>query len=170
MCGINCNCKRGLRGYNGLSAYEVAVVNGFEGTEEEWLESLVGATGSFNLTTISYEETSDKVVANGDNKMFTNVNVPDGGTYLVLFEADVDNNGTATNFTFDYHLMKNDDFTPFGSVRTCFIKNDGVVFKICSFDFIVLGGTNTINMNANVTTFAVGQVIGKRSLKLLKIA
>ena len=29
----------------GDSAYEVAVNNGFEGTEEEWLESLVGETG-----------------------------------------------------------------------------------------------------------------------------
>ena len=28
----------------GLSAYEIAVNNGFEGTEEEWLESLEGDT------------------------------------------------------------------------------------------------------------------------------
>lgn len=32
-------------GVNGLSAYEVAVANGFEGTEEEWLESLKGDKG-----------------------------------------------------------------------------------------------------------------------------
>lgn len=31
-----------LRGEDGLSAYEVAVKNGFSGTEEEWLESLKG--------------------------------------------------------------------------------------------------------------------------------
>lgn len=30
---------------NGLSAYEIAVKNGFTGTEEEWLESLAGADG-----------------------------------------------------------------------------------------------------------------------------
>lgn len=30
---------------NGLSAYEIAVRHGFEGTEEEWLESLKGADG-----------------------------------------------------------------------------------------------------------------------------
>ena len=29
-------------GANGLSAYEIAVVNGFVGTEAEWLVSLVG--------------------------------------------------------------------------------------------------------------------------------
>lgn len=33
-------------GVNGKSAYEIAVENGFEGTEEEWLESLKGETGS----------------------------------------------------------------------------------------------------------------------------
>lgn len=32
-------------GANGLSAYEIAVNNGFEGTEQEWLDSLVGADG-----------------------------------------------------------------------------------------------------------------------------
>ena len=31
-------------GADGLSAYEIAVKNGFEGTEEEWLESLKGET------------------------------------------------------------------------------------------------------------------------------
>lgn len=32
-------------GARGKSAYQVAVDNGFEGTEQEWLESLVGAPG-----------------------------------------------------------------------------------------------------------------------------
>lgn len=31
-----------IRTNQGLSAYEVAVVNGFTGTQAEWLESLVG--------------------------------------------------------------------------------------------------------------------------------
>ena len=32
-------------GKDGKSAYEIAVKNGFEGTEEEWLTSLVGEKG-----------------------------------------------------------------------------------------------------------------------------
>lgn len=36
----------GADGQNGLSAYEIAVENGFEGTEAEWLESLKGETGA----------------------------------------------------------------------------------------------------------------------------
>ena len=35
----------GPPGADGLSAYEVAVLNGFIGTELEWLDSLIGATG-----------------------------------------------------------------------------------------------------------------------------
>lgn len=36
----------GLEVIHGHSAYEVAVINGFHGTEEEWLASLTGATGA----------------------------------------------------------------------------------------------------------------------------
>ena len=35
----------GEPGADGASAYEVALANGFVGTEQEWLDSLVGATG-----------------------------------------------------------------------------------------------------------------------------
>lgn len=43
---INASVGQVLRGY---SAYEVAVQNGFEGTEEEWLASLVGGgEGNFD--------------------------------------------------------------------------------------------------------------------------
>jgi len=38
--GIN-----GLNGPTGASAYEIAVANGFDGTESEWLDSLVGPAG-----------------------------------------------------------------------------------------------------------------------------
>ena len=35
----------GATGPDGLSAYQIAVEEGYTGTEEEWLESLVGPTG-----------------------------------------------------------------------------------------------------------------------------
>ena len=35
-----------LNDYRGLSAYEIAVKNGFEGTEQEWLASLKGEPGA----------------------------------------------------------------------------------------------------------------------------
>ena len=37
--------KMNMNDYRGLSAYEIAVENGFEGTEQEWLASLKGEPG-----------------------------------------------------------------------------------------------------------------------------
>lgn len=42
---IETNFTDGTRCLNGKSAYEIAVLNGFEGTESEWLESLKGKDG-----------------------------------------------------------------------------------------------------------------------------
>ena len=40
---------------DGKSAYQIAVENGFEGTEEEWLASLEGPAGSVAPPTFSNE-------------------------------------------------------------------------------------------------------------------
>ena len=40
------NGKDGINGTNGLSAYQVAVSNGFIGTEQQWIASLKGVTGA----------------------------------------------------------------------------------------------------------------------------
>ena len=51
-CGCNNNMTAGVVGtlggqlVRGLSAYEIAVLNGYKGTEEEWLDSLNGGTAS----------------------------------------------------------------------------------------------------------------------------
>ena len=42
--------KDGINGTNGLSAYQIAVSNGFIGTEQQWLVSLKGATGATGAT------------------------------------------------------------------------------------------------------------------------
>lgn len=53
----------GGTGADGKSAYEIAVDNGFEGTEEEWLESLKGDTGPNGYTPqrgVDYWNAEDK--------------------------------------------------------------------------------------------------------------
>lgn len=49
------NVLRGVvfapKAINGKSAYEIAVMNGFDGTEQEWLESLKGEMGSLPAVT-----------------------------------------------------------------------------------------------------------------------
>ena len=53
-----------------LSAYAIAVKNGFEGTEEEWLASLKGATGK--SPTVVIEETASGVMVEVTNADGTN--------------------------------------------------------------------------------------------------
>jgi len=43
---VGSNMRMSLDDYRGLSAYEIARQNGFEGTEAEWLESLHGRDGA----------------------------------------------------------------------------------------------------------------------------
>lgn len=47
-------------GANGLSAYEIAKNNGFEGSETEWLESLKGENGSTPTRGTDYWTDADK--------------------------------------------------------------------------------------------------------------
>ena len=42
---MNESIKMHLQSWRGYSAYEIAVQNGFEGTETEWLQSLKGLDG-----------------------------------------------------------------------------------------------------------------------------
>lgn len=63
----------GGAGSPGKSAYEIAVENGFEGTEQEWLESLAGEAAGFGTPTASAialtsgEQPTAIVSASGEN-------------------------------------------------------------------------------------------------------
>lgn len=50
--GIKAEGPKGDPGSNGKSAYEIAVAEGFQGTKEEWLESLKGSNGVNAIYTI----------------------------------------------------------------------------------------------------------------------
>ena len=49
----------GGTGQDGLSAYEIAVKNGFEGDEQEWLESLKGEPGKDGYTPVKGKDYFD---------------------------------------------------------------------------------------------------------------
>ena len=42
----------GDTGQDGKSAYEIAVANGYKGTEQEWLQSLVGSRGESGISVV----------------------------------------------------------------------------------------------------------------------
>lgn len=63
------NCGRmsmQLNNWRGYSAYEIAVKNGFEGTEAQWLESLKGADGQTTHVN-GVEQKDGAVTITGEN-------------------------------------------------------------------------------------------------------
>lgn len=98
--------EQGVQGTQGLSAYEVAVQNGFSGTESEWLESLKGEEyddepiwkvqgelGAKNLLVYPYKNTNYKSY---------------GVTGVVNEDGSITLNGTSTADV--YFILVNQDF------------------------------------------------------------
>lgn len=61
------NGVSGSNGKDGLSAYQVAVTNGYKGTQQEWLQSLVGATGVAGSDGLNGWSPVLKTVSRGDD-------------------------------------------------------------------------------------------------------
>jgi hypothetical protein len=86
----------GTDGTDGFSAYEVAVSNGFTGTESEWLDSLVGAEGPAGPGFVylgEWEFTTTYNIGDVVNIMpgyGGGVYYP-GGTFISLIDNNIDN-------------------------------------------------------------------------------
>lgn len=104
-------------GVPGLSAYEVAVENGFDGTEEEWLDSLKGDPGN-----------------PGDNGVSPTVSVSKSGKVTTV--SITDKNGTKTATVYDgadgYTPVKNKDYFDGAPGVSATHKWDGTVLTITS--------------------------------------
>jgi len=77
----------------GQSAYEVAVKNGFEGTEQEWLESLK-ASASVNEKVETLEDTVENKISKPEDATVGNIaifdinrNLVDGGIKLSMVDG-----------------------------------------------------------------------------------
>jgi len=79
----------GQDGTNGKSAYEIAVDNGFVGTEPQWLASLKGADGADGKDGVDGIDGVNQISADADNQITTGT---DGG----LFVPPVQGGGTGT--------------------------------------------------------------------------
>lgn len=91
------------KGDNGLSAYQIAVKNGFVGSEAEWLLSLkasgsVGINPQFaydgdgNLESITYDNGAVKQFVYDENGLLYIYIVFEGTTYKKEFVYDIDGN------------------------------------------------------------------------------
>ena len=111
--------ETGAQGADGLSAYQVAVANGFVGTEEQWLESLKGEKGDIGA---SYEEDNRTESVHKALKssvliasISTTNSLVDGAGSGVIF-ADDKASGTAyiiTNFHVVYNTIEDKLFDKF---------------------------------------------------------
>ena len=68
----------GTNGENGLSAYQIAVANGFTGSEEEWVASLKGDPGAAGTSCTAEEITGGVKITCTDGKTYTLNNGTDG--------------------------------------------------------------------------------------------
>jgi hypothetical protein len=122
---------QGPQGPQGFSAYQIAVFEGFVGTEEEWLESLVGPQGP--------EGPQGEIGPQGPIGL-TGPGVPVGGTAgQILTKID------STN----YNTFWQDNYADWTSVVKHIVKNDGTG--------LILKGTPVYVTGSNGTNMLVGK-------------
>jgi hypothetical protein len=95
----------GPKGDTGLSAYEIAVENGFEGTEQEWLDSLSGSGGTADIADFIFtdNEEDSSMTLPGDKEMRISAG-EDSDLYLIAGDdLYVTANGD------DIHIRAGDD-------------------------------------------------------------
>lgn len=86
----------GTNGANGLSAYQVAVNNGFVGTEAQWLNSLKGATGSTGTNGLNGWSPILAVASSGDKRVLQ-ITAWTGGSGTSPQIGYIGSNGIVTN-------------------------------------------------------------------------
>ena len=113
----------GGSGTAGKSAYEIAVDNGFVGTETEWLESLKGAEGTNGATFTPYVSSSGELswTNDGDKKNPATVNIKGS-------KGDRGDSGVTT---------------PINSFFTMYVDEDGNLWVLSEDDL-----TNTFEYDA----------------------
>lgn len=72
----------------GKSAYEIAVMHGFKGTEEEWLESLVGGKELINALVEEAIKKATKQAMIGEVTLFANKWVGDESPYSQVIKVE----------------------------------------------------------------------------------
>ena len=82
------------RGDNGKSAYEIAVENGFTGTEEEWLETLKGQNGEAGKS--AYEIAVENGFTGTEEQWLAALSGQNGATGKSAYEIAVENGFTGT--------------------------------------------------------------------------
>ena len=96
---------KGEKGDDGKSAYEIAKENNFEGSEQEWLDSLkANIIVDTELSDKSTNPVQNKVIASKINRMdidITSIRAGTNGAFTIANEAKAIAEGKATGHVFD---------------------------------------------------------------------
>lgn len=96
---------------SGMSAYEVACIAGFRGTEEEWLESLTGKSGvyvgegempeGYNIQVIPSENSKEAATKEYVDSAIANIDIPTGGTWRKIIDFNIEEDSSSVEFEND---------------------------------------------------------------------
>lgn len=89
-----------------ISAYGIAAAHGFEGTEEQWLESLHGRDGEMSFSELTPEEKAELKGDTGAQGPAATIKVGAVVTGAAGSPAQVTNSGTASAAVFDFIIPR----------------------------------------------------------------
>jgi len=140
------------RGRDGLSAYEIAVAHGYEGTEEEWIESL------HNVSDADKERWNDKQDALTFDSLPTqgsNNPVKSGGIKSAI--DAINSNIKNSLSTYDIKVLYNNNGQD-EQYANLYSNADGIRFSISSSDFMTSSvGDISIASRGNVSITSHGE-------------
>lgn len=147
--------EQGIQGIQGKSAYQVAVDNGFEGTEQDWLKHISDGQPAFAATTADMTDQS-KLYVMPDKKVYGyfSKSVP---VKVNSFDPNAENNHlnarfayTATHGAVLNEGVYNNQTNPTGVQFTAYTNVGAFISDYIDVDFPTLGG----NYNAKVSGYS----------------
>lgn len=152
--------EKGDKGDNGKSAYQIAVDNGYSGTEAEWIDSLKGDkqyTFVGICNTAKNEQNKEAIVDNGF-KLEKGVRVAIKYSQTNTFNATVSNPVTLNvNNTGAKNIYYNNSATPTGTNSTAFGYANRYAYYTYDGTYWVCDGTSYDNGN-NYATMSVEEL------------
>ena len=148
--GSGMSVSAGTVGYDTTYTISVSLVNGFISTNTA--QTFVG-------------------VAPYSLESLINVTVPSTGTYIALFEGDVDTISAASTCAFEYYFMKTGVFTALGSnPKRSFTHKDQSILTIALMQKLSLTASDVIAVGYDITAYGGTHGIKNASISLYRIA
>jgi len=133
----------GDTGQDGKSAYEIAVANGYKGTEQEWLQSLVGSRGESGISVVDVKlnENGDLVITLSNGEVIScgghsDQCVHEYSDWSIISEASCENLGIRTRACKkcdykDYEIIDKEEHKYIEKIVSPTCVSEGYTEKTC---------------------------------------